>query len=110
MFCSGCFEVVSELRVHVIPFFNADVGGYVTTYRCERCWLPSLDETRARLAKATDEAEIASAAIFFERHEVFLFEFRRGDRAPVLRGLVLQMLDRLRSGESRLPIGSTRPL
>lgn len=24
--CSGCFQVVPESRIHVIPFFNTDIG------------------------------------------------------------------------------------
>jgi hypothetical protein len=65
IFCSGCLQVFSESLVHVIPYFNSSVTGYVTTYRCEQCWLPSLEETRARLASTQDEAEIVSAAVFF---------------------------------------------
>ena len=82
--CSGCLQVVPESRLHVIPYFNSEVAGYVT-YRCERCWLPSLEETRTRLANTEDETEIASAAAFFERHGIILYEFKRGDPLPIVR-------------------------
>src|SRR5437870_196932 len=102
--CSGCLQVLPESLIHVIPCYNNDVGGYVTTYRCEGCWLQSLDETRARLEGTEDEAEVASAAAFFERHGVFLHEFRRGDPALIVRKLLVQMIDRLRSKSIRLLI------
>jgi hypothetical protein len=108
--CSGCLQVVPESLVHVIPYFNGDVGGYVTTYRCARCWLPSLEETRTRLANTKDETEIASAAAFFERHGVILHEFKRGDPALVVRKMLGRMFDLLRSGAIRLSIGPAHPL
>jgi hypothetical protein len=90
---------------HVIPYFNIDAGGHVTTYRCERRWLPSLLETRTRLASTENEAEIASAAAFFERHGVILHEFRRDDPAVVIRNMLVRMIDLLRSEAIRLSIG-----
>jgi hypothetical protein len=103
--CSACFQVVTEPLVHVIPAYNADVGRFVTTFRCEQCWLPSLEETRARLEATADEAEIASVAVFFENHGVLVHEFHRGDPAPVVRKILVQMMDMLRSGTIRLSIG-----
>jgi hypothetical protein len=103
--CSGCLQVVPESIIHVIPYFNGSVGSYVTTYRCERCWLPTLEETRTRLASTEDEAEIVSAANFFVRHSVFLLEFQRGDPAPVVQKLLIKMIDKLQSGDIRLSIG-----
>jgi len=107
--CSGCLDIFPESLITVIPYFNSDAGGYVTTYRCERCWVPSLDETRTRLASTESEAEISSAAILFERHGVVLHEFRRGDPTPVVRKRLGQMLDLLRSGAIRLAIGPLHP-
>lgn len=107
--CSRCYEVVPESRIHVIPYFNSDLGAYVTTYRCQRCWLPSLEETRARFAGITDEAEIVSVATFFERYGVFVAEFRRGDPIQVVHEILIRALDLLRSGALRLPIGPTEP-
>ena len=107
--CSACFQVVAEPLVHVIPTYNTDVGRFVTTFRCEQCWLASLEETRARLDAIADEAEIASVAVFFENHGVFVHEFRRGDPAPVVRRILAQMMDMLRSGTIRLSIGPLAP-
>jgi hypothetical protein len=42
--CSGCLRVFPESVVHVIPYFNSDAQGYVTTYRCGQCWLPALEQ------------------------------------------------------------------
>src|ERR1700728_4565117 len=81
--CSGYLQVFPESLVHVIPYFNSSANAYVTTYRCGQCWIPALEETRARLASTRDEAEIASAAAFFQRHGVHIHEFMRGDPAPV---------------------------
>ena len=105
--CSRCLQVVPESLVHVIPYFNGDVGEYFTTYRCEQCWLPSLEETRTRLANTEDETEIVAAATFFERHGVFVHEFRRGDPVPVVQKILVGMIDMLRSGAIRLSIGPT---
>jgi hypothetical protein len=107
--CSACFQVVAESLIHVIPCFNGDVGGYVTSYRCEECWLPSLEETRARLESTEDETEIASAAAFFESHGVFLHEHRRGDPIPVVRKMLVRMIDMLRSATIRPSIGRLAP-
>jgi hypothetical protein len=40
---SRCFEIVPESLVHVVPGFNDTLGAYVTSYRYEECWLPTLD-------------------------------------------------------------------
>jgi len=76
--CSGCFEVVPESRVWLVPFFNDEVQGYVDTYRCEQCLEVAMEQTRSRLAVTEDAAEVGSAAAFFERHGVFIHEYRRG--------------------------------
>ena len=65
IFCSACFQVVPEFLIHVLPHFNDHVSEYVTSYRCERCWSQSLDETRTRIAKTEDWAEIESLDRFF---------------------------------------------
>jgi hypothetical protein len=103
--CSACLRVVPEYLIHVIPYYNDDVGRYVTTYRCERCWLPSLHETRTRLERTEDETEIVSAVQFFERHGVILHEFRRGDPIAVVRMMLVRMIDLLRTEAIRPVIG-----
>jgi hypothetical protein len=107
--CPACLKVFPEYLVHVIPYYNSVAEEYVTTYRCEECWLPALAETRARLESTEDEAKIASAAAFFERHGVFLHEFRRGDPLPVVQKMLVQMIDLLQSAAIRLPIGPLEP-
>jgi hypothetical protein len=107
--CSACFQVVAEPLVHVIPTYNTDVGRFVTTFRCEQCLLPSLEETKTRLEATADEAEIASVAVFFENHGVFVHEFRRGEPMPLVRKILVQMIDMLRSGTIRLSIGPLAP-
>jgi hypothetical protein len=62
--CSACVQMLPESLIHVIPGFNTNAGGYVTTYRCESCWLPSLLETEMRLASTETATEIALAATF----------------------------------------------
>jgi hypothetical protein len=107
--CSACFSLVTEPLIHVIPAYNADVGRFVTTFRCEQCWLPSLEETKARLEATEDEAEIASVAAFFENHGVFVHEFRCGDPMPLVRNILVEMMDMLRSETIRLSIGPLAP-
>jgi hypothetical protein len=107
--CSACLQVIAESFIHVIPYYNGEVGRYVTTYRCEACWLPSLEETRERLEGTEDETEIASAVAFFESHGVFLHEYRRGDAIPVVRKMLVRMIDLLRSAAVRPSIGPLAP-
>jgi hypothetical protein len=109
IFCSGCLQVFSESLVHVIPCFNSSVDAYVTTYRCEQCWIPSLEETRTRLARTQDEAEILSAAAFFQRHGVYIHEFLRGDLPSHVQKILLRMIDLLRSEDIRISIGRDHP-
>jgi hypothetical protein len=107
--CSGCLQVFPEARVRVIPYFNSDVSGYITIFRCEQCWKPSLEETRTRLASTHDEIEMASAAAFFQRHGVYIHEYLRGDPASVVQKIILRMIDLLRSEGVRIPIGRDIP-
>jgi hypothetical protein len=103
--CSRCFQVFPEARIHVIPHFNDDAGEYVTTYRCGTCWLPSLEETRTRLAGTEDWAEMLSLIDCLERHGVFLFEYRRGDPMPAVRALLEPAIDLLARGTIKLAAG-----
>ena len=109
IFCSGCLQVFSESLIHVIPHFNNSVAAYVTTYRCEECWIPSLEETRSRLASTQDEAEIVSAGDFFQRHGVYVHEFMRGDPASDVQKILLRLIDLLRSEGLRIRIGPDIP-
>jgi hypothetical protein len=107
--CSGCLQVFSESLVHVIPYFNGSVNAYVTTYRCEQCWIPALEETRTRLASTQDEAEIVSAGVFFQQHGVHILEFLWGDPNPDVQKILLRMIDLLRSEDIRISIGRDIP-
>jgi hypothetical protein len=103
--CSRCFAIVAESGIHVVPTFNESIGGYVTSFRCDACWQPSLDETASRIAAAENDDEIASLCTFLERHGIFLFEFRRGDALPAVRTLLERTLVMLKSGSIRLTPG-----
>lgn len=107
--CSGCLQAFPESLVHVIPYFNSSVNGYVTTYRCEQCWIPALEETRARLANTRNEAEIASAGALFQRHGVYIHEFLQGNPKPDVQKILLRMIDLLRSEGLRISIGPDIP-
>jgi GNAT superfamily N-acetyltransferase len=105
--CSGCLQVKAESEIHVIPRYNSSVGGYVTTFNCEQCWLPTLEETRGRINRTEDLAEIESLARLFQRHGVYLHEFLRGDSIAVVRKLLERMLGMVRDGTIKLSIGRT---
>src|SRR5579862_4697479 len=103
VFCSGCCGVFPEQGVHVIPYFNESVADFVTTYRCEACWLSALDDTQRRLESAGLE-ELARMARFFERHNITILDFRRGDAPEALRPVLLQMIELTRRGVLKLNI------
>jgi hypothetical protein len=107
--CSGCRQVFPESMIHVIPYFNSKANYYATTYRCEQCWKPSLEETRTRLANTQDEAEILSAGAFFRGHGVYIYEFVQSDPSLSVRKILLRMIDLLRSEGLRLSIDSYIP-
>jgi hypothetical protein len=67
--------------------------------------LPALEETRTGLASTQDEAEIASAATFYQRHGVHIHEFMRGAPASVVQKILLRTIDLMRSEVIRIPIG-----
>src|SRR5262249_31417197 len=52
--CSGCLQIVPPSRIHVIPSFNGHEDNCVTSFRCEKCWLSSLDQTRRELSEGLD--------------------------------------------------------
>ena len=108
--CSSCFEVVPESRVHVIPCFNDFLNAYVTSYRCETCWQPSLAQTRARLAAAETLDEVATLGEFFGRDGVIVIEYHRRDPLPAVMEALLRRVDQLGTEELRLSIGPARPL
>jgi hypothetical protein len=107
--CSRCFQITPESLIHVIPHFNDDAKAYVTTYRCETCWLPALNETRTRLVKTEDWAEILSLIDCLERHGIFLFEFRRGDPLPAVRALLEPTIELMGLGTIRMSVGPLQP-
>jgi hypothetical protein len=107
--CSGCMAVFPESEIHVIPYFNNDAQGYVTTYRCEQCWIPALARTSVELATTGDAAMVASAVAFFRRHGVFVHEALRGDPLPAVRAVLVGMIDLVRSEAIRLPVSTVLP-
>lgn len=59
--CSRCMQQFSLSQIHVVPT-HIEGHGYVGSYRCDKDYKPSLDETRAyfQAHKSDDEA----AALF----------------------------------------------
>ena len=91
--------------MHIVRGFNETLGAYVTSYRCDECWLPTLDETASRLATSEDEEKIASLCAFLERYGVFVFEFRRGDPLPAIKQILSRTIEMMKSGSIRLSAG-----
>ena len=107
--CPGCLLAAPESSIRILPYFDDQVNGYVVLYRCEQCWLPYLEKTRARITTTGDWAEVASLIAFFEHHGVFELEFRRGDPLPVVRALLGRMIDLVGAGAIRLSARSSEP-
>ncbi len=110
VFCSGCFTVLPESEIHLIPFYNDTLRNYVTTYRCDSCWLDGIDETRKRIELTESSSEIALAAEFFKRHAVFIHEYLRGDPPEEVKRTLLYLIDLMKTGGLKLNIGKTEPM
>jgi len=96
--CSGCLQSFPAASTHLIPSFSTQLDNYVTTFRCENCWLRSLDETQYQLrAETADEAHRRKLVAFFERYGI------RGLSAENVLGL-LAILDDLRARRRVLPL------
>ena len=54
--CSMCFEQKLFGEMGVLPFWNDTAEAFLTSYRCNACWQPSLDDTRMRLSAPTEAA------------------------------------------------------
>ncbi len=103
--CSGCVEPFPVEQIRVLPWYNEELGGYVTTFRCPACFPRSLQETRDRFrSRWPEEAEVRSLTLFFQRHSVFLHELMRGDRDDKALRVTLSMLEMLERGALRLPM------
>lgn len=71
LLCSRCGTLCSGTDAHVIPWWNPHVGQVLTTYRCEQCWLVSLEETRSFVrGPAYDEAARTEFVRFLEHHHL----------------------------------------
>lgn len=49
LLCSACMSRVAEEDVRVIPWWNTTLEDFLTTYRCERCWIECLGQTRIKI-------------------------------------------------------------
>jgi hypothetical protein len=71
--CSGCVGFFPMKQVHVIPTFNDSISSYVTSFRCDGCWKPSLAETLEHFTgHLQTPANRAAFFDFFKRHGVFV--------------------------------------
>ena len=64
--CSACYSTCSGPGAHVIPWWNPDEQNIFTTYRCDKCWLTSIDETQ-QAVNSKDPKLVASFCDFLAR-------------------------------------------
>ncbi|KIG12103.1 hypothetical protein DB30_02048 [Enhygromyxa salina] len=70
LMCSRCYTLCSGANAHVIPWWNEHAGDVFTTYRCEACWLESLDDTQRLVESAQFDDDVCDKFVaFFQRHE-----------------------------------------
>lgn len=67
--CSACYSIAPSATAHVIPWWNAGAEDFFTTFRCENCWLSSLDETVEKVSTLDDDAR-KKFVEFLRRHKV----------------------------------------
>jgi hypothetical protein len=66
--CSADYKVHPRAELHVVPSYNADLGRYVGSYRCDADWKQAIAETRLRFAQhPTDDEGAAILQVFLER-------------------------------------------
>lgn len=106
--CSACYQPVPVEKTRVQPGYNDTLRAYVTNYRCEKCWEADLLKTRERIAACTDPEELATGVVFFARYGVPVPGLMLEDPPAVVRGRLLLMIDRLKSGELKLRIDTRK--
>jgi len=98
LLCSACLTPCAGADAHVLPSWNPQLEQVVTAYRCEKCWLSSLEAFQGTLTTGGPEIR-GSFCDFLERHR-FRQDAARLRLAPPEEQLAvfLQLLAALRSG------------
>lgn len=100
--CSADYEVHPQSELHVIPTFNADLGRYVGSYRCNKDYKQALAETRARFRANPTEDEGGGILQVFVERGVSQDRLRAIVGGKSLPDAIMAALDALESGELSL--------
>lgn len=86
----------------MIPWWNETLGDFVTTYRCDHCWLSSLGETEDKV-QGWDAGTRGKFCEFLELHRLpdIALQVREAS-LPEASRLAVVFLDLLRCLEHRL--------
>jgi len=100
LMCSGCYTPTPVSDAHVIPHWNPTVRRILTTYRCSKCWLPALAETREVVTSG--DADVVSSFCDFLANQGFRkdSEAMRAARIEQTRAQLLLILDATEDGRA----------
>jgi hypothetical protein len=104
--CSSCYQLVRELNITTIPWWNPDAGAYLSTFQCQDCLPAGIADTRARLARNANN-DVAEICLILEKHAVVVHGFRQGQTVTSLTPIVDALLIKFTDGSLVLPIGKT---
>jgi hypothetical protein len=97
LMCSGCHTPCSGADAHVIPRWNPELGGVLTTYRCGNCWVQALDDLRAEVVSGKAEVRV-SFWDFMTRHGFRDAETFRAAASAEQEATLLAIVDAVQSG------------
>ena len=95
--CSNCYTPCSGADAHVVPHWNAAQRRILTTYRCSKCWIQAIDETRDA-AKSGDPEVVVSFCEFLERQGFTDVDIIRNAPPDQAQGYLLMILDSVQNG------------
>ena len=97
--CSRCGTVHPFSSIHVVPAWNENVLDFLTSYRCDQCWVETLSETKLKTVVLTDEVR-QKFCDFLDRHEYDeVAQALRGAKLDNSARAVQKFLDHVQAGD-----------
>ena len=99
LLCSACYKTCPGKESHVIPWWNVTMSDFFTTFRCNKCWSDSMDETEAKVKRMTSDIRHRFCE-FMRRHKfTALAKEIEAASLPEASKKILAFLAQIRKGE-----------